>query len=421
MKDENKKIYKSKYFYAGLTAFFVIAACVLFFFLVFRLDGIFSYIKSFLSVLRPIIIGFVIAYLVNPIANSINGGFLKLLKKHKFKNEQLMRKVFNGLSVFGALAAFVIILAGIFYMVIPQFVNSISNIAVDLPGQIDTFMNRISKLLEENKNVVDVFNSILNYEKNWLQNDFTKYVNSWATYFANGVMNFVFFLKDFAIGIMFALYVLFNKQVLAKQGRKILFACMKIEFVERLLKVGKKSHKIFSGFIYGKLMDSFIIGILCFIGVSILKIPYPMLVAVIVGVTNVIPVFGPYIGAIPCAALILLTSPIKCLYFVIFIILLQALDGNFIGPKILGSSTGLSALWVVFAIVVGGGMFGVLGMLVGVPVFAVIYYLISSLINYLVKKKNLPTDSGFYDVDVCEKLKVLNGSLQVEIPLDEEK
>ena len=170
-------------------------------------------------------------------------------------------------------------------------------------------------------------------------------------------------------------------------------------------------------FIYGKLLDSIIIGVLCFIGLSILKIPYTMLVAVVIGVTNVIPVFGPYLGGIPCAALILLTDPMKGLYFIIFIILLQTLDGNFIGPKILGNSTGLSAFWVVFAIVVGGGLFGVIGMLIGVPLFAVIYYIITSLVNFRLKRKKLPCNSDYYDSTVCDKIREAD-DLRVEIPLN---
>ena len=202
-----------------------------------------------------------------------------------------------------------------------------------------------------------------------------------------------------------------------RQFRKLLYACLNNAAVEHIFKTGKKAHRIFSGFIYGKLLDSFIIGVLCFIGISILKIPYTMLVAVVIGVTNIIPVFGPYLGAIPCAALILLTDPINGLYFIVFIILLQALDGNFIGPKILGNSTGLSAFWVVFAIVLGGGLFGVVGMLIGVPLFAVIYYLVTTFVNFRLNKKNLPTASDYYDSRVCEKVREAE-DLRVEIPLD---
>lgn len=153
---------------------------------------------------------------------------------------------------------------------------------------------------------------------------------------------------------------------------------------------------IFSGFVRGKLLDSLIIGILCFIGCSILKLPYTPLVSVVVGVTNVIPFFGPFLGAIPCALLILLVSPLKCLYFVIFIFLLQQLDGNVIGPKILGDSTGISSLWVIVAILVGGGFGGVLGMFLGVPIFACLQVLVRWLLNTRLEKRHMPLQAWEY-------------------------
>ena len=414
MKSSN---FKRKYFYIGLTAFLVVAACVLFFFLIFRLPGILSFLGKILSVTQPVIIGLVIAYLVNPIANSINGGLLKLSNKYFNKKPRLIRKISNAISVFGALAVFVLMIILIIYMIVPQFIESISIMIKVLPGQLDVFIKEVSEEFERNKDLQNLINAVYEYEQEWLQNDLTGYVNSIATYFASGVWSVVSFLKDFAVGLIFAVYILFNKALLMRQFRKLLYACLNNAAVEHIFKTGKKAHRIFSGFIYGKLLDSFIIGVLCFIGISILKIPYTMLVAVVIGVTNIIPVFGPYLGAIPCAALILLTDPIKGLYFIVFIILLQALDGNFIGPKILGNSTGLSAFWVVFAIVLGGGLFGVVGMLIGVPLFAVIYYLVTTFVNFRLNKKNLPTASDYYDSRVCEKVREAE-DLRVEIPLD---
>lgn len=414
MKSSN---FKRKYFYIGLTAFLVVAACVLFFFLIFRLPGILSFFGKILSVTQPVIIGLIIAYLVNPIANSINGGLLKLSNKYFNKKPRLIRKISNAISVFGALAVFILMIILIIYMIVPQFIESISSMIKVLPGQLDAFIKEVSEEFERNKDLQNLINAVYEYEQEWLQNDLTGYVNSIATYFASGVWSVVSFLKDFAVGLIFAVYILFNKALLMRQFRKLLYACLNNAAVEHIFKTGKKAHRIFSGFIYGKLLDSFIIGVLCFIGISILKIPYTMLVAVVIGVTNIIPVFGPYLGAIPCAALILITDPIKGLYFIVFIILLQALDGNFIGPKILGNSTGLSAFWVVFAIVLGGGLFGVVGMLIGVPLFAVIYYLVTTFVNFRLNKKNLPTASDYYDSRVCEKVREAE-DLRVEIPLD---
>ena len=153
---------------------------------------------------------------------------------------------------------------------------------------------------------------------------------------------------------------------------------------------------MFCCFIFGKIVDSAIIGVICYVGCLILHIPDSILVAVIIGVTNIIPVFGPFIGAVPSLLLVVIQSPIHALYLLIFIIVLQQVDGNIIGPKILGNSTGLSAFWVMFAILIGGGLFGFFGMLLGVPVFAMIYYIIRRLVNHSVKKKNLPTVTDMY-------------------------
>ena len=190
----------------------------------------------------------------------------------------------------------------------------------------------------------------------------------------------VIFTKNFLIGIIVSVYLLAAKEKSAARCCKLLYGVLPEEQAKFAMRGFRRMDHIFSGFVRGKLLDSLIIGILCFIGCSILKLPYTPLVSVVVGVTNVIPFFGPFLGAIPCALLILLVSPLKCLYFVIFIFLLQQLDGNVIGPKILGNTTGLSSFWVLFSILLFGGLWGFVGMIVGVPLFAVIYDIIKKLV-----------------------------------------
>ena len=203
-------------------------------------------------------------------------------------------------------------------------------------------------------------------------------------------------LTNVLIGVIISVYLLVSKEKFLRQSKKVIYALCKPKKANLILHIGRKANEIFNGFIIGKIIDSAIIGVLCFIGVSIFKMPYALLVSVIVGVTNVIPVFGPYIGAVPCAILILLVDPMKGLGFIIFIILLQQLDGNVIGPKILGESTGLSPFWVVFSILLAGGLFGIVGMIVGVPTFALIYYIIKLFIQQKLEAKNLPTDTNEY-------------------------
>lgn len=395
MKSEEKRAY----LYRGLTAFGVFVLCALFFFLFYRIESVWSFVKRLISVLQPIIFGFVIAYLVNPIVNILNGRLKPFFAKFS-KNRARSSRIANAISVGSALLLFAVIIFTIIYLVIPQFFSSVSNIITVLPGQIDLLSERVMDFVKSDEALEKLLIKILDYEKNWLQTDLALTVNKIASNFANGVWSVITFLKNFVIGLMLAVYLLADKATHARRFRKLVYACFSRELVDKILSVLEHTHSVFSGFINGKLLDSLIIGILCLIGVSVMRMPYAMLVAVIVGVTNIIPVFGPYIGAVPCAALILLTDPLKGLYFIIFIILLQTLDGNIIGPKILGNKTGLDTFWVIFAIVVGGGLFGVLGMLVGVPAFAVLYYVIKILVNNRLRAKKLPCDSASYGVNL---------------------
>ncbi|HOO28395.1 MAG TPA: AI-2E family transporter, partial [Lachnospiraceae bacterium] len=191
-------------------------------------------------------------------------------------------------------------------------------------------------------------------------------------------------------------YLLASKELFCAQAKKLSYALLREERANNLINNMRFANKTFGGFLVGKILDSLIIGIICFVGTSILKIPYALLISVIVGVTNMIPFFGPYLGAIPCAIILIMINPMKCLIFLIFILILQQFDGNILGPKILGNSTGLSSFWVIFAITIFGGLLGILGMFIGVPLFAVIYSAIKTFVNQRLIKKQLPADTTFY-------------------------
>ena len=391
----DKKGFKKEYFYKGLTTFLVVCACVLFFFGIYKIGTIFEGLKTVMYVMQPIIFGFAIAYMVNPIVNFFNRVFIPLFTK-KAKKKELVKKAVNGASVLLSLIIFTVIISAIIYLVIPEFYKSIASLVETLPNQIDKLVVKVTNMMDSNKAIKDWFVKFLESEKAWLQQDVAKYAGDLASGFATGVISIIEFLKNVGLGLLIAIYFLYNKTLFACQFRKAVAAIFKPKTAKAVNVILGKTHSVFSGFINGKVLDSLIIGVLCFIGVSILGIPYPMLIAVIVGVTNVIPFFGPFIGGIPCAVLVLLTNPLKGLYFIIFIILLQALDGNFIGPKILGDKTGLSSFWVIFAIILCGGLFGIGGMIIGVPAFAVLYYFLTYIINARLKDKGMPTESDYY-------------------------
>ena len=398
---------KFSYVKAGLTAFSVIAAVILFFFVIFKIDLILGFFNKVLNILQPVIMGCVIAFLINPLCKLLTKNIEKLLNKI-FKKKEGFKKISLYTAITVSLLIFVLLISVFFYMVIPEFAVTVTNLISVLPDQARSFSSWLISIMQSNKEFADILNQLVNPIVSWCQTTLVNNATTYATYLATGVIDVVNFVLDFLIGLVIAFYLLAAKKTLKLQFKKMLFAIFSKKITDRIIVVLRKSGIIFSGFINGKLINALIIGVLCFIGCSIMKIPYVMLISVVIAVTDMIPVFGPYIGAIPCALLILLNSPIKCLYFIIFIILLQVFDGNVIGPRILGESTGLSAFWVMTAIILCGGLFGIIGMLIGVPVFAVIYYLIKTLIDFLLRKKNLSTDAKAYDTTKNEMIEEEN-------------
>ena len=386
---------RHEYFLKGITAFLVIAAAILFYFLVLRIGNITGFLSKVIGVLQPVILGLVIAYLINPIVNFLNARLIPFFKK-KMKKKQNAVKVSNVISVLISEIIFCVLVFGFIAIVIPRFAVSVADIVTTLPEKIQTIGAKGLKFVKSNPNMKQVYERLLTYGENWVEKDLAKFATKLGSSVASGVLGVATFLKDLLIGIILSIYLMLSQRSFVSQTKKVFYAICNEKAIDRLSEWFAKCHSIMSGFINGKLLDSLLIGILCFLGTSILRIPYSVLISCIVGVTNVIPVFGPWIGGIPCTLLVLMVDPMKGLYLGIFIILLQALDGNILGPKILGDRIGLDTFWVVVAIVLGGGLFGVLGMLLGVPGFAILYYLFATLVNHLLRKKNKSTDSKDY-------------------------
>ena len=387
------------YLAIGLTALIVIVLSIAVFFLIYRYHGLTASWNRLMKILQPILIGFVLAYLINPIVKFLERHIHPFLEKH-MKRKNKAKKAARGLSVTGAMLFVVIIVAILLNMVIPQLYSSIERMVVQLPRQVEAFMDWVEGYINEDSELSVYLeaglNRALEYFENWAKTDFLPQTRTMLTSVTNGLISMVMFLLNILIGMIISIYVLMGKETFIGQAKKLTYAVLPADKGNVVIEVVRKANEIFGGFISGKILDSAIIGIICFFGLYILNMPYTVLVSVIVGVTNVIPFFGPYIGAIPSALLITLTSPIQGLYFVIFIVILQQVDGNIIGPRIIGESTGLSSFWVVFAILVGGGLFGFLGMVMGVPVFATIYYVVQRLVSYILKRKGLPQETTSY-------------------------
>lgn len=412
-KANNSQWNLKKYIIVALVAFVTFCCCVLFFFLIYRNQEVAKSWQKLLGVLQPIIIGFVVAYLINPVMIVIEKGMNKLLLP-KIKNEKKVKKISRSVGVAGALVFLLLIIFLLLEMIMPQLIRSVQNMLVTLPSEIASFTMWIQSFLADQNELAQTIENTLisaaNFLENFLQTQLLPQATTYLASITTGVISIAKLLFNFIIGLIVSVYILMTKETFIGQGKKIVYAIFRPKTGNIIIKTARKSNQIFGGFISGKILDSAIIGLLCYIVLVIMHMPYSLLVSVIVGVTNVIPFFGPYIGAIPSAILIILADPIMGIYFLIFILILQQVDGNIIGPKILGDSTGLNSFWVVFAILIGGGLFGIIGMILGVPVFAVIYYIARQVITYILQRKKLPIETADY---ICmDELNAETGLLQ---------
>ncbi|MBU9735250.1 AI-2E family transporter [Diplocloster agilis] len=389
-----------KYLQWGITAFLTAAAILIFYYFMFHGDNIHAGIMKVANILMPIIYGAILAYLLTPVINFWERHTFSLYRRKHGDPSRKLRSFFRFLYILLALILVVVGLFGLLYMVVPQVVSSIATVIMGLPKTLYDVQDWALELLRNNPDLEQVISNVLENAtqdlQNWLTNVLLPSVNSLLLQISLGVVDVVVVLKNLFIGFIVSIYILASKETFAAQGKKLLFSLLTPRKANLFLSNLRFTNKTFGGFISGKLIDSLIIGILCFIYTKIVGAPYGMLVSVIVGVTNIIPFFGPYIGAIPSALLILMADPMQCVYFIIFIIVLQQFDGNILGPKILGGSTGLSSFWVLVSILLGGGLFGIVGMFIGVPLFAVLYAGAKALVNRSLSAKNLPTDTEAY-------------------------
>lgn len=409
---EKKKAYHSwrHYFRWGFTAFLTVAACITFFFLLYRWDSISAVIGKILKSAESIIIGLALAYLLMPVKEFIEKPIYKFLISNKIKEEKA-KSLAKTVGIAGAIV-FLFVVIGILIMSLgPALFTSIVGLIDAMPTYVDSFVKWISDSgIADNEVAIfigDFINSATAELKNWAKTEILPLAQEYIAQITSGVLTIAKTLLNFLIGIVAMTYVMSIQEDLVGQSKKIIYAIFPTKKANVIIDTIRKSNEIFGGFVIGKIIDSAIIGVIAYVGCLLMKMPSALLVAFIIGVTNVIPFFGPFIGAIPTVALVLIQSPIHALYLAIFILILQQVDGNIIGPKILGESTGLSAFWILTSISIAGGLFGFFGMLLGVPVFAVIYYIIQQIIIYRMKSKELSAETDEYVelVEIDEKTK----------------
>ncbi len=397
---EKKKSHSWKhYFKLGVTSFLTVAACITFFFILLRWESVSALIDKIIKSAEPIIIGLALAYLLMPVKDFIEKPVRKFLLSQKI-TEDKAKKLARAISITGALIFLFVIIAILIAMFVPALITSIVGLVETMPGYIESFVVWIQETgigdITFASFVGDFISTATNELETWAKAELLPLAQQYIAQITSGVFSVVKTVLNFIIGIIVVVYVMSIQETLIGQSKKMIYAIFPAKKGNVIIDTVRKSNKIFGGFVIGKIIDSAIIGVIAYIGCSIMQTPSAFLVAFIIGVTNVIPFFGPFIGAIPSILLVLIQSPIHALYLGIFILVLQQVDGNIIGPKILGDTTGLSSFWVLFSILVAGGIFGFFGMLLGVPVFAVIYYIIEQVINARVKKKHLSADTEDY-------------------------
>lgn len=351
---------------------------LLVFFLFFNFSLIGKELNRFINVLMPFISGFAIAFVLSPLVVFVE----KILpKRYSDKCKRMIGVLFAMIMFFTFFVVFSIIM-------IPQLADSISALATTINSYFksgdDIFVQLVNTfgLTEETLSTfADVFNSVLGFIVTYFTNILPDIID--------GSLNFVVRTFNVVVGVVIAVYILLDRDRFYLQIKKVMYALFPQKKVDYVIDVSHLSSHLFKRFILGKLLDSFIIGILCFVGMSIIGIEYPLLISCIIGVTNMIPVFGPFIGAVPAIFILLLVSPIQALWFAIFVFVLQQFDGNILGPYILGDSMGLPSFWIMFAIIVGGGFFGIIGMFLGVPLFALIYFLIKTAVAKRLEQREI--------------------------------
>ena len=383
----DKKPHIKPYLYGMLAGFGAISLSILFFFLIYRFQGFGDAISKLTGILMPFIYGAVIAYLLKPVCNCVEN-FLRRLLPEKMGTAANMLAVTISL-LFGILVVYALIM-----MIVPQLITSVTTLYYTARNNLNDFVDWAShqEIIASNQKLLDFIETSYDNLQDMLDNIVrTKLVPSMQSLLSGaalGVMSFVAFLKNIVIGVIVSVYLLASRKKFGQQCKMILYSLIKPRWADIILEEILYADKMFGGFINGKILDSAIIGVLCYIACLIFKFPSALLVSVIIGVTNVIPFFGPFIGAIPATLLILIQNPIKALWFVLFVLVLQQVDGNIIGPKILGNTTGLSSFWVLFAILLFGGLWGFVGMIIGVPLFAVIYDVIKKLVFHGLKRND---------------------------------
>lgn len=399
--NRNKKLsMKNQYVRQGLMFFAVGVALILAYYVVNNFSVVSAGFDRINDILMPFYIGLVIAYLLCPIYNGTTR-IIYQLNKGRFKKPINDLRLARVIATFISITVLIVAVGGVIMMILPDLWESIMGLVMGLPDTMSRFIQWLRGILESNPEAMAFLEGKIDGLTDtilvWVQEKMVPGAEAVLNNVSVGVIGTVGVIFDLFVALIICVYVLNSKEKFIAQAKKLVLAVFKPEMANEIFELGTLSNETFGGFINGKIIDSIIMGILCFAAMSVLGLPLPMLVSVVVGVTNIIPFFGPFIGGIPSGIILLIIEPVAALKFALMILVLQQIDGNIIGPKILGKTTKLASFWVMFAIIVSGGLFGFVGMILGVPVFAILYTYISRAINRKLENREMETDTLLYE------------------------
>lgn len=395
-----KQIIENKYFKLGLTIFLIIASCIVFFFAIYKINYILGAISWIIKLISPFIIGFVFAYLLNPIVDFFQDNFfIKIVKNIKIKEEKKL-KIARFSSILLTCILVIATILILFDFIIPELLKSLEILIINIPVYLEQIRNYLLGLIEDHKDLENIilnnYDAINSYLLNAINNNFLPKIEEWIVIFSNGLFGAIKVLFNIILGFIISIYFLHDKEGFKAQVKKILYAFFSVEKANKLITNAKHTDKIFGGFIMSKILVCLLVAVITFVFLAIFRVPYAILIASLVGITNIIPYFGPFIGGIPSILIVLLQDPSKFWLVLIYLIAIQQIEGYYIEPKLTGMKTGIKSFWVLFAIIIFGGAFGISGMIVGVPIFAIIYGYVDNKINNILLKKKLPIETLEY-------------------------
>ena len=400
-----------KYLIWGVTAFLVLAAAIVLIFLFVQKEDFSDVWSKVTSALAPVFVGGIFAYIMNPLMSFFDRKISHFLLKRVKKKKRAL-SFSRGVSLILTLIVVVLIFGILVYMLVPEITATVNRLTEEVPEQgknlLEWFRNTVGDGTWFGNTLATVVEKVTTWVEDFVENGILSFASGLLDSVASGVLSVFGIIYNIIIGFVFSIYILLAKERFTASCKKVVFALFKRRRANRIIRTARACHMKFTGAITGKILDSAIVGVLCFVGMTLFHFPYVALISVIVGVTNLIPFFGPYIGAVPSALLILFVDPLQCLWFVIFIIVLQQIDCNILDPKIVGDSIGLSAFWVLFSCVVFGSLFGIMGLLLGVPAMACLQMIFGEIMDERLHKKGLPTKTDeFLGIDKVDETELI--------------